>query len=202
MKVQYFHIEGMDLAGKTSATRALAAALEGNCKTRRNTLQDKSEFHKIVDDIRVKNGLSEFDLGLLYCKVLEDDLRNFAYPTQDTIQDSTVLLRSLSYHSACENWELVDEFKKLLPLHPKFTASIVLTANLDSRLKRLEMRKALNSEEVASDDLMIITNPDRFFLMERYLIEFAQIYFDAKVLDTTHLSKSEVQVKVRLFFEI
>jgi thymidylate kinase len=192
MEVQYFHIEGMDLAGKKSATKALSTALGNDCKTRRNTLQQKSQFHRIVDDIRIKDSLGEKELGLLYCKVLEDDLRKFEYPTQNTIQDSTVLLRSLSYHSACENRDLVNEFKQLLPLHPKFTKSVILTADLDSRLKRLEMRKVLNPEEVANDDLMIITDPGRFFLIEQYLIEFAETYFDAKSIDTSHLSKNDV----------
>jgi thymidylate kinase len=200
MEIQYFHIEGVDLAGKTSATKSLSMILGDNCKTRRNTLQEKSQFHKIVDDLRIKDGLGEKELGLLYCKVLEDDLRKFEYPTQNTIQDSTVLLRSLSYHCACENWDLVDEFKQLLPLHPKFTKSVVLTADLDSRLKRLEMRKVLNPEEVANDDLMIITDPDRFFLMERYLIEVAETYFSAKVLDTSNLAKHEVFECIKEYF--
>jgi thymidylate kinase len=202
MQVRYFHIEGMDLAGKTSATKALSMILGNNCKTRRNTLQEKSQFHKIIDDLRIKDGLGEKELGLLYCKVLEDDLRKFEYPTQNTIQDSTVLLRSLSYHSAYENWDLVDEFKQLLPLHPKFTKSMVLTADLDSRLKRLEMRKAMNPEEIAKDDLMIITDPNRFFLMEKYLIEYSQTHFDAKVIDTSDLDKERVLEKILDYFSL
>lgn len=190
----------MDLAGKTSTTKTLSMILGDNCKTRRNTLQEKSPFHKIVYDIRIKDSLGEKELGLLYCKVLEDDLRKFEYPIQNTIQDSTVLLRSLSYHSAYENWDLVDEFKQLLPLHPKFTKSIVLTADLDSRLKRLEMRKALNPEEVAKDDLMIITDPDKFFLMEKYLIKYSQDYFDANIIDTSDLDKAKVLEKVQTYF--
>jgi thymidylate kinase len=200
MKPLYFHIEGMDLAGKTSATLTLAISLGNDCQTRQNTLQSKSQFHKIVDDIRINAQLNEIELGLLYCKVLEDDLRKFEYPTQSTIQDSTVFLRSLSYHSACKNWNLVEEFKNLLPLHPKFTKSVVLIADLESRLKRLEMRKALNPEEVAADDLMILTDPEKFFAMEKYLVDYAQNYFDAEILDTSKLSKVEVSEKLRQIF--
>jgi thymidylate kinase len=200
MKPLYFHIEGMDLAGKTSATKALANLIGNNCQMRRNTLQPKSRFHKIVDDIRINGQLSEIELGVLYCKVLEDELKKFEYPTQSTIQDSTVFLRSLSYHSASENWILVEEFKNLLPLHPKFTKTVVLIADLESRLKRLEMRKALNPEEVAADDLMIHTDPEKFFAMEKYLVDYAQNYFDAEILDTSKLSKAEVSENLKQIF--
>ena len=191
----YFHIEGMDLAGKTTASKAISANF-GNCLIRRNTLQDKSCFHSIVDQIRIDGTLSELDTGLLYCKVLEDDLRHFQNPTQDTIQDSTVLLRSLSYHYSCGNWDLVREFENLLHLHPRFTKTVVLTASLESRLTRLEMRKLSIPEEVAADDLMILTDPDKFFLMEKYLVNYAVDYFDATVLDTSRLTTKEVELSM------
>jgi hypothetical protein len=59
MKIQYFHIEGMDLVGKTSATNALSITLGDNCKTRRSTLQGKSQFHKIVET----SNLSKVDVS-------------------------------------------------------------------------------------------------------------------------------------------
>jgi hypothetical protein len=95
---------------------------------------------------------------------------------------------------------LIEEFKNLLPLHPKFTKSVVLIADLESRLKRLEMRKALNPEEVAADDLMIFTDPEKFFAMEEYLVDYAQNYFDAEILDTSKLSKVEVSENLKQVF--
>jgi thymidylate kinase len=76
--LSYFHIEGMDLAGKTTVSKLLSSKLD-SCIVRRNTLQDKSEFQKIVDYLRVTGKLDEYQLGILYCKVLEDDLKNYVY---------------------------------------------------------------------------------------------------------------------------
>jgi hypothetical protein len=124
-------------------------------------------------------------------------LRNFAYPIQNTIQDSTVLLRSLSYHSACGNNQLVEKLKSLISIHPKFSKSIVLTASIEARKYRLELRKQQNPDEVANDDLLILTNPDLFISMENYLIDFTMEYFNAAVLDTSELNPHEVANKVR-----
>jgi hypothetical protein len=198
--MNYFHIEGMDLAGKSSATSGFIKSANSGYQTRRNTLQTKSKFHKIVDSLRIGGLLNEEDLGELYFQVLCDDIRNYVTPSQNTIQDSTVILRSIAFYLSINNTDMATKFVNLLEIHPKFTKSVVLTADLDSRLKRLEMRKAINPEEVAADDLMIITDPNRFFLMEKYLIEYSQAYFNAVVVDTSDLDKEEVLDNIKAYF--
>lgn len=58
------------------------------------------------------------------------------------------------------------------------------------------MRKLSNPEEIAADDLMIITDPYKFFLMEKYLVNYAVDYFDATVLDTSRLTTKEVELSM------
>ena len=192
----YVHIEGMDLAGKTTATKAVQQFLGNDSKIRRNSLCGKSHFHAIVDQLRISNVVPEADLGWLYLKVLEDDIRNFEQPFGHTIQDSTILLRSLAYHKCKKNTEIVEELLKLVKVHPRFDCSLVLTASIEKRQERLLERQRSNPEEVAEDDLMVLKNPKGFLLMERYLVEFSLEFFDSVIIDTTDLSKGEVLLAV------
>jgi hypothetical protein len=118
----------------------------------------------------------------------------------DTVQDSTVLLRSLSYHSACENHKIVELLESLLPDHPRFTKSLVLTANIEARTDRLNSRYRENPEEVAPDDLLILTEPEKFFKMESYLVYYAVRFFNAEVLDTSELNLRQLENEVLDYF--
>jgi thymidylate kinase len=190
--MQYFHIEGLDLAGKTTATKAIVRLLGDNVQIRRNSLKQNNRFHEIVDNIRIKNLIEEKDLGWLYLKVLEDDINHFIEPCVNTIQDSTIFLRSLAYHTAKGNNKLVNEMLKLVDRHPQFTKSLVLTASIEVRQQRLKQRQQENPEEVAEDDLLVIKKPDLFLRMEQNLVNYTTTFFNSVVIDTTNLSKEEV----------
>ncbi len=187
----YFHVEGMDLAGKTTATKALLEHLGSDTEIRRNSLNPK-----IVDQLRVKDLIDAADLGLLYLKVLEDDIRNFVKPEKNIIQDSTILLRSLSYHITMGNEDIVEGLLKLIEIHPKFTKSVLLTASIEKRQERLLQRQKDNPEEVAPDDLLVVEKPNLFMEMEANLIKYSTTYFNSLVIDTTQLSKKEVALAV------
>jgi cytidylate kinase len=136
------------------------------------------------------------DLGLLYLKVLEDDIRNFVKPEKNIIQDSTILLRSLSYHITMGNEDIVEGLLKLIEIHPKFTKSVLLTASIEKRQERLLQRQKDNPEEVAPDDLLVVEKPNLFMEMEANLIKYSTTYFNSLVIDTTQLSKKEVALAV------
>lgn len=194
--VRYFHIEGMDLAGKSTATKAVFEALEGKAVVRHNTLQQKSKFHKIVDDLRLSQKLDNESLGQLYFQVLKDDLSRFSYPEIDTIQDSTILLRSLSWHMARKNEDLSEQFLGLIPQHPQFTGSVLLTATIEVRQKRLQYRIEEDPLSVAIDDLMVINEPDLFMKMGENLVHYTTKFFGTRVIDTSSLTKQEVAQQV------
>lgn len=132
----------------------------------------------------------------LYYQVLKDDLLTFEYPTVDTIQDSTVLLRSLSWNEARNKNELSDKFLSLIPSHPKFTRSVMLTASIEVRKARLQSRIDEAPETVAADDLLVINNPTLFLKMEEALVYYSTTYFNSKVIDTSSMTKSEVSESV------
>lgn len=191
----YYHIEGMDLAGKSTASKAVISKLGSTTQIRHNTIQEKSDFHKVVDLLRTTKRANSDELGELYYQVLKDDIGRFESPTCFTIQDSTIALRSLAWYSAQDN-PIEYKFAELLTYHPRFTNSIVLTANIDVRQLRLQLRIKEAPETVAADDMLVIENPELFLKMEKSLVHYSVKFFGSKVLDTSNLTKYEVASKV------
>lgn len=190
------HIEGMDLASKTAARRGLARRL-GDCQVRNNSLCGFNPVFNLADSLRKSSGLGDEALGHLFVAALAADMELYRVPTVPTIQDSTILLRSLAFHRINGTRKVVESLEDWLPLHPRFAHSIVLTASLASRHERLKSRQLNAPEEVAPDDLMIERDPQKFLDMESELIELSQQHFGATVIDTSQLT--ELQVVDRIF---
>ncbi len=62
------------------------------------------------------------------------------------------------------NINTISLLQSLLPLHPRFDKTFILTANHFARLLRLYKRQAEEPTEVAPDDLMIIKESENFLL--------------------------------------
>lgn len=182
-----FLVEGLDLAGKTSACNRLLARLVPRPEHRRNALSGQNALYQVADALRRSNRLDGAYLGHAYLAAAALDMRLFRAPRQDRIQESTIALRSYAHYKARGEDVLADGFARILddPSYPRFSAAVVLTASLDARLKRLNKRRKEAPEEIAPDDLAIVTTPDLFLQMEEVLIDEAQKRFGAVVLDTT-----------------
>jgi hypothetical protein len=182
----------MDLAGKTTAHIALTKALGTACRVRHNSICDANPIYELADQMRKANAACAETLGYLYVAALAADIERFTPPLMPTVQDSTMMLRSLAFHKVVGTPYVVDALLSLLPRHPRFTKSFVLTASLDARRHRLGERQREQPDEVASDDLQILRHPDRFLKMETTLIDLAQRHFDAIAIDTSDLSPTSV----------
>ena len=186
------HVEGLDLAGKTTACRGLAAALGPGWTVRRNRLAADNPVYELADHLRTTGAAGAGTLGHLYVAALSADLDAHTPPDRRVIQDSTVLLRSLAFHAVAGTPCVVPALEALLPRHPRFEASVVLTASLDARRQRLEWRRRNQPHEVADDDLLVVRDPARFLAMEQVLIALAREHFAARVIDTSGMSESAV----------
>ncbi len=191
MNAPTIHIEGMDLAGKTSARNRLAAQL-GGWAVRSNQLCERNVVFAVADRLRRENTLDAASLGHLFVAAVGADLQWYQPASKPLIQDSTVLLRSLAYHRVNQTPGVVEALERFLPKHPRFTISVVLTASLKERCARLRMRRSRAPNEVADDDLMVEQDPNRFLAMERELIDIAVEHFSARVIDTSNLNELEV----------
>ncbi len=195
MRVPIIHIEGLDLAGKTTARDRLAQRL-GGWEVRSNRLCLNNDVFDLADRLRREDSLDAEGLGHLFVAALRVDLRGYVPDEKPLIQDSTILLRSLAYHRVNRTPQVVEAFERLLPEHPRFFVTIVLTASIEVRRQRLQMRRERSACEIAPDDLLVERDPEMFLAMERDLITIATDHFDATVVDTSELGEAEVATKI------
>jgi len=195
LMTQVIHVEGMDLAGKSTATRVLLSLRPG-AVLRRNALTPSNPIYDLADGLRKGDHLRAEALGHLYVAALMHDLDNLNADAVLTVQDSTILLRSLAFNTQIGASHVVDALLEMVPHHPRFGATVVLTASLEARYERLAKRQRELPEEVAPDDLMIHTAPEKFVAMEQSLIHYATLLFDAAVVDTSDINPTEVLATV------
>ena len=189
-KFSFLHLEGMDLAGKSSIAKIIKEKSSLNWEINNNRLSDKNEIYNFIDKTSKEKLYDDEIYGYLYYVALLSDLKRFKVD-KDIIQDSTILLRSINYHLEHGNYQLAKMFENLIELHPIPTHSIYLTASIDTRLSRLAKRIEQNPEKVSKNDLMIINNKEKFIEMDNKLFSLSKKYFGSILLDTSDLTIEE-----------
>ncbi|MDR0392323.1 MAG: HD domain-containing protein [Planctomycetaceae bacterium] len=182
----FIHIEGLDLAGKSTVCRRLKERIPDAVHLH-NSLVANNPIYEKADNLRKNINVPEELTGMLYYAALRAELDDYVPPppSYSIIQDSTIVLRSVVFHTANGNTELAKRFERLLPEHPKLGASFVLTATREKRLERLKGRISRGND--APDDFIVRDDYPRFQAMEQHLILLAKQYFNAEVIFTDNL---------------
>lgn len=185
MNSQTIHIEGLDLAGKSTICRNIVKL--GNFEKRNNSILSEglNPIHKVAEVFRKEKTLGNADLGWLFYGALLLDLKDYIPSETPIVQDSTLLLRSIAYHSVFGDKELAKKFRELIPQHPRFAFSCLLTASLDVRLERLRGRISRGNDR--PEDYLIRENSKGFKEMEDILIELVKNEFNGIVIDSSNL---------------
>lgn len=176
----YIHIEGMDLAGKTSTARLFVARRPDPWEIKRNSLSEESRLRDIADEMLDTGDYSSETIGTVYAAALMADLDRFKRPEVNTVQESTILLRSIAFHAINGNERALGLFESMVDLHPQFDASFMLTASHEERLRRLDEKP-----DASNHDRLITRDPVKFFAMESLITELAKRRFNAHVIDTS-----------------
>ncbi len=192
----YIHFEGMDLGGKTTATQNFINSTGREWEVRRNSIVPNNPIYLLADSLRRADAYDAEVLGNLYVAALMADIRSFRWPEKDTIQDSTIILRSLAFHTVGGTPRIKEVLIDMLPYHPKFDASFVFTASLEERLRRLEMRARNQPDQISAEDLLVRDKPEKFLAMEACLIDFSTKCFHSVIIDTTSLTPDMVVGKI------
>lgn len=192
-------VEGLDLAGKTSTCRALVAEYAPWLDLRRNALTGGNPVYEMADRLRREGRFPGIYLGHLYVAALATDLQRYSPPRRPTIQESTIGLRSFCHYAARGEEAMAQAFAGLLDdtAHPRFTRSVVLTASIAARRARLDMRRRHAPEEIADDDLAVISGPETFLRMDAILMAEAKRRYGAVVIDTSDMTPVEVAAAVK-----
>lgn len=193
----YIHFEGMDLAGKSTATRLLTEGSKEPWEVRSNSIDPDNLLFRLADDLRKNQVYSATTMGPLYVAASLADVEHFKPPEVNTIQDSTIIIRSMAWHAINGTPGIIELFTDILPRFRLFDRSFVFTASIKARQQRLEKRIAEAPETVDVDDLVVINKPERFMAMEAKLVEIAQTGFGALLVDTTDMTPADVQVVIK-----
>lgn len=189
----FIYIEGMDLSGKTTLANNLQKTLGIDWVVQSNTLTKDNPVWLLADTVRKSQSLDEDIIGYLYSIAMMVDVRCFKLVNNyNLIQDSTVAIRSLAYHSVLGTPIVLDQLRQSVGEISKPDLTFYLSADISTRIKRLHQREKDNPEEVAPDDLMVIENPERFIRTEKLLRNFTIEYFNPIIIDTTVMTKVDV----------
>lgn len=196
-RATYIHFEGMDLAGKTTASKGFIASTGINWVIQRNSIVPDNPIYKLADSLRLQNAYDTETLGNLYVAALMADIGHFKWPEKHTIQDSTIILRSLAVHTVLSTPRISEALLDLLPKHPKFDASFVFTASMEKRLERLQERIERQPDQVSEEDFFVRDKPETFLAMEACLIDIAKKTFHSVIVDTSSMTPDVVVGTIR-----
>ena len=195
-KRYFLHIEGMDLAGKSTVSNKIAdkSVLEWVINDKK--LNQSNPLYDFALEQGEKNIYNSDIMGYLYLVALMEDLRTFKHET-NIIQDSTLLLRSLNYYKTLgKNDDLVRAFASLVSKHPKPNKSFYLTADINTRRNRLENRILSTPKKITTIDMLIKNDPKKFIWLDKSLMDLSVNYFNSYIIDTSKMSETEVVEKI------
>lgn len=179
------HIEGLDLAGKSTICRYIRDNY--GFHLRNNTIIADNPLIGFADNQR-KNALQDdISIGQLYYDALRYDLEHYSLEECNdlVVQDSTIIVRSIAFHTVVGSPELAQRFRELLPVHPRFTHSFVLISSDEVRLKRLQGR--CSRRHASPEDFLIHNSPDAFHRMENIIKDLVINAFGGTVLDSSNM---------------
>lgn len=191
---QFFRvqIDGLDLAGKTSTIRFLKNQFTGDTVVNHiSYLGTRKSNPKLKDaEILHESNATSKDKIKGFFDALSHESSLYNHPECNVIQDSSILMRTMAHQGS--NSYAGELFSTIVPSLPKFDLFVILTADLDSRIQRLEKRKQELTQEITVDDSLILTNPDLFFAKENQLIKYSKLWFDPLILDTSYQTIEEI----------
>ncbi len=197
--------EGLDLAGKSTVTTMMHQRLGSGWELRKNSMVPvgTNTIYDLALRLRLARAIDNVNLGFLYLAALRHDIELFEKEPvgqqADIVQDSTIMLRSLAYHKASGNHELVGLFESLLDRMPRYDILFLCTITHEERLRRLQLRR---KENIGEEDLLVVKDPELFYQTESYLFEYARRHFHTVEIDTGGNIKFDQARKQALIAEI
>lgn len=194
-------IEGLDLAGKSTLVRQLVVELEGLgwcVRCSRNALIVDNPIAMVADIERKKDNVCLNKTMLLFLSSHLYDAHKFKKPPTNTVhlQDSS-WLRTVAFNVVRGNTEFLSLLEVVITLQPTFDLVIYLTADIESRKKRVLEREHQVPGENDKSDYLAHFDPELLVRNDKALLEAAKRYCGrVDVVDTSILTKGEVLSEV------
>lgn len=181
------HVEGLDLSGKSTVCRLLRDRWGAEMRVNSLLPPGVNTIHVEAERLRKADAIPAAPLGGLYYGALLRDLELYDSPSGPVVQDSSLILRSIAFHTVFGDPALAEAFRALLPRHPRFGATVVLWASDEVRRMRLEGRCSRHNDN--PEDFLVIRDPKGFHRMQDVLFETAERAFGATLFDTSFLER-------------
>lgn len=186
------HLEGMDLAGKSTIAMLIAKEGKKHWQVNDKRLTTHNDIYEFAWGKSKSQVYSSEIMGYMYLAALLNDIDQFHLDV-DLIQDSLLALRSLNYYIAVQpNCDLEQLYRTALLRHPQPDKSFYLTASIEARKKRLAKRIQTNPTKITNMDMLIMKNPDLFRRIDNSLQNITVEAFNSTVIDTSEMSEKEV----------
>jgi len=105
-------IEGLDLAGKSTAVQGLRERLPGPIRYSRNSLCPDNPIATVADQLRSDPDHTALEGSCLYVAAHEWDLRHFTPPEEGTHLQDSCWLRGLAYDRALGALEMTARWRQ------------------------------------------------------------------------------------------
>jgi len=193
-------IEGLDLAGKSTAWRAVGDRLAARgfaIRRQRNALVAHNELAAQADALRRNPDRDRAETGNLFLAAHRWDSRHFVRPEPGGIhlQDSC-WMRTLAHCRFAGERAHAAQLEKEAAAFPTFDRACFLTASLERRRERLLRRQRENPAANDAGDAWVNTHPADFLRLEQALEATVNEFLPAVKIDTTDLSVDEVAERV------
>lgn len=182
-------VEGLDLAGKSTLIENLKGYFGANTRLRNGQFCEHNPTGQVARElVRWDEGFGGVEAGALFLSSMLWDARHFEPPADGVVhlQDSC-WLRTLAFEQLYGSAELARLMEEQGRKFPRFKGAVFLTASLEERYRRLQMRTQNDLH-----DQMAFRKPEKFLAIENRLKELALEWEGAVVIDTTAMSTLEV----------
>jgi thymidylate kinase len=189
-------IEGLDLAGKTTLVRNLEAELTqrgASVRINRNSMCPDNPIAPVADQLRRDPSAGLVESGAIFLASHLWDARHFQPPLPGAvhIQDSC-WLRTLAYHSWKNTPAIPVQLAQAAKSFPRFDATIILTAGIEQRQRRLAQREREQPGSNDFGDHAVVHDVEGFQHHERILLDLAVTMAGARIIDTTNVGTRKV----------
>ena len=190
----FYLIEGLDLSGKSTLCRLLRDHL--GLPLRRNSLLEPGANHlfEAAREAHIAGSADDASIGQMFLEALEYELDQYQPASSPHLQDSTILTRSLTYHTALENQDLAARFSRLFPHHPVPALVFLCRPTIAVRLRRLEGRISRGND--TPEDFVVRDNPEMFRKMEEMIESVACRWPNMHLIDTSGLEDQEQRAQI------
>lgn len=199
-------IEGLDLAGKSTLVNFLREYLTkyySKVRYSRNSLVEQNPFADFADTERKKPEIPINETCSLFISAHLFDASHFVAPKLGEIhlQDSS-WLRTLAFNIIRENMKFLPLLHIVASYQPSFDLILYLTANIETRQKRVLQREFKSPEQNDHSDYLVQSDPDLFKKNDEMLLATAQDKcLVVEVIDTSSLTPEQVQMEAWSLFQ-